>query len=307
MPNPAPASHRLLFFASALATACSSPSCSAPASPGVTYGGAPASASRQADADMIPIPAGPFVKGSSLDEREQAYADYRQTAGHDAARRGRWFEREPEPHQVTLAAYVIDKAPVTNAAYAEFVRDTGRSGPTIDKAAWEAQRFAQHYEREVRRFNWDGQTPPAGRGDHPVLLVTWSEARDYCAWRGAAVGAERHLPTADEYEKAARGTDGMVYPWGGQWDASKLNSGLTEPRDTTPVGSYPQGASPFGMLDAAGNVFEWTSTVWPFKPNAATVKGSAWEDYAGVGRGASAHGRPKTIRHAIVGFRCAGR
>ena len=73
---------------------------------------------------------------------------------------------------------------------------------------------------------------------------------------------------------------------------------------TAPVGSYPAGASPYGVLDLAGNVFEWTST--PFGAGEMTVKGSAWEDFGGVGRGASRHGRKIGARHVIVGFRCAG-
>jgi formylglycine-generating enzyme required for sulfatase activity len=140
-----------------------------------------------------------------------------------------------------------------------------------------------------------------------VVLVTWAEADRYCAWRGAQVGAVRRLPTADEFEKAARGEHGAIYPWGDAFDASKLSSAVAGPRDVVDAGSVPAGASPYGVLDAAGNVFQWTST--PFGDPAdrkMTVKGSAWDDYAGVGRGASAHGRPRSARHVIVGFRCAG-
>ena len=114
------------------------------------------------------------------------------------------------------------------------------------------------------------------------------------------------MPTGEEYEKAARGVAGNAYPWGMDWDATRLNCAVGGPGDTTPVGSYPQGASPFGLLDAAGNLFQWTATEWPHKPHSMIVKGSAWDDFAGVGRGASVYGRPRTIRHAIIGFRCAG-
>lgn len=261
--------------------------------------------SRAADADMIAIAAGPFLAGSTREERERAYRDYRATAGHDAARRGRWFDGEREPHEETLPAFVIDRTPVTQAAYAEFVADTGIAPPAIDEAAWRAQGFSQDYATEVARFVWRDGRPPPGRASHPVVLVTWRDAAAYCAWRGSLVGAVRRLPTASEYEKAARGTDGRAYPWGDDFDPSRLNSAVAGPRDTTPVGSYPSGASPYGMLDAAGNVFQWTATRWRGGPR-MTVKGSAWDDYAGVGRAASAHGRPPAIRHAIVGFRCAG-
>jgi toxoflavin biosynthesis protein ToxD len=255
---------------------------------------------------MIVIPAGPSLAGSSLAERDRAYRAYEETAGHAAARRGRWFDREQAPHQASLNTFLIDRTPVTNAAYAEFVADTGRTSPQIDWPTWKRQGFSQHYEHQVRRFNWTGRRPPPGREDHPVALVTWADAATYCAWRGALTGTRRRLPTAKEFEKAARGTDGAVYPWGAEFDPSRLNSAVQGPHDTTPVGSFPSGASPFGLLDAAGNVFQWTSTPWPHKPDAMTVKGSAWDDYGGVGRGASAHGRQRGIRHAIVGFRCAG-
>jgi formylglycine-generating enzyme required for sulfatase activity len=110
-------------------------------------------------------------------------------------------------------------------------------------------------------------------------------------------------------EKAARGAEGFAYPWGNEFDADKLNSQVRGPGDTVPVGSFPEAASPYGVLDLAGNVFQWTSTPWP--PGAGadaeryTVRGSAWDDWAGLGRGAAWHGRPKGVRHVIVGFRCA--
>lgn len=261
--------------------------------------------SRAADTVMISIPEGPYVAGSTPEEREQAYADYRQTAGHGAAQRGEWFDREEPRRPASLHGYRIDLAPVTNAAYAEFVRDNAVPAPFVDAQTWAAQGFSQRYEPEVTRFNWVDGHPPAGREDHPVVLVTWEQASAYCAWRGAVAGDHRRLPTEAEYEKAARGEQGLIYPWGNAWDAARLNSQVSGPHDTMAAGSFPDGASPFGVLDAAGNVFQWTSTPWPGASGKRTVKGSAWDDYAGVGRGASRHGRPATIKHAIVGFRCA--
>ncbi len=285
--------------------ACSRP---APATvpPSGTYRGGDASISRAADDVMLEIPAGRFVAGSTPEEREQAYQDFRLTAGTDAARKGRWFEREADRHVEESAAFRIDLTPVTNAAYAEFVRDTGAPPPAVDAKTWKARGFSQDFESEVERFNWEGPSPPAGREDHPVVLVTWDEARRYCAWRGAVVGAPRRLPTESEFERAARGDHGIVYPWGNTFESDKLNCRVSGPGDTTSVGSYPQGASPYRMLDAAGNAFQWTSTPWATGEGEKTVKGSAWDDYAGVGRGASRHGRPADIRHVIVGFRCAG-
>ena len=94
----------------------------------------------------------------------------------------------------------------------------------------------------------------------------------------------------------------MIYPWGNTFEPTKLNSAIGGPKDTVAVGTHLEGASPYGALDMAGNVFQWTST--PAPPDEMIVKGSAWEDFAGVGRGASQHGRKREIRHVIVGFRC---
>ena len=256
-----------------------------------------------ADARMITVPAGQFVAGSTPEERAQAYDDYQQTAGTDTARHNKWFDREEERHVEQLAAFRIDLMPVTQSQFAEYV-NAGHAQPlAIDAATWTAQGFTQDYATEVERFVWRDGRPPAGREDHPVVLVTWSEATSYCAWRGELAGAKRRLPTAHEFEKAARGAEGIAYPWGNTFEPTKVNSAIGGPRDTVPVGTFTVGASPYGALDLAGNVFQWTSA--PAPDGKMLVKGSAWEDFAGVGRGASGHGRAKSVRHVIIGFRCA--
>jgi formylglycine-generating enzyme required for sulfatase activity len=261
--------------------------------------------SRAADATMRRVPAGPYVAGSTEAERAQAYADAAASAGDERARRGRWFANEAPRRTANLPRDVwLDRTHVTNEAYAEFVAATGRAAPAIDEVTWRRQGYIQDYAREVVRFAWAGGRPPAGRARHPVLLVTWEDARAYCAWRGAQVGAPRRLPTAAEVEKAMRGDDGRVYPWGETWDPTRLNWAAVG--DTEPVGSHPEGAGPYGHEDLAGLAFVWTADAWRGDETRATLKGSAWDDVAGVGRGAAWHGRPKTIRHAIVGFRCAG-
>jgi toxoflavin biosynthesis protein ToxD len=255
------------------------------------------------DAHMLVIPAGTYIAGSTPEEREAAYDDYRRTAGHDAARERRWFEGEADRHVAELPAFRIDLMPVTQAEYAEYVTSRNVPAPTIDEAAWQAQGFVQDYATQVVRFLWRDGHPPIGREDHPVVLVTWEEAEAYCAWRGEQLGQPRRLPSEAEYEKAARGEAGLAYPWGSVFDPDKLNSAVSGPLDTTSVGHYVDGASPYRMLDAAGNVFQWTASRW--RAGQMTVKGSAWEDYGGLGRGAARHGRPVTARHVIVGFRCA--
>ncbi|HEV7557661.1 MAG TPA: SUMF1/EgtB/PvdO family nonheme iron enzyme [Kofleriaceae bacterium] len=266
-------------------------------------GAANAQLSLAGDAQMIVIPAGRFVSGSTPEERAAAYDDYQTSSGQDAARTNKWFDGEDERHVVTLPAFRIDLMPVTQAQYSEFVAAGKAPAPTIDEATWKAQGFTQDYASQVVRFNWTDGRPPSGREDHPVVLVTWTEATNYCKWRGELRGESRRLPTAAEYEKAERGDGGLAYPWGNTFEADKLDSAVNGPHDTVPVGQYTTGASQYGVLGMAGNVFEWTST--PFDANKMTVKGSAWDDWAGIGRGASRHGRPSSTRHVIIGFRCA--
>ena len=266
--------------------------------------GARAQLSLAADDRMIAIPAGKFIAGSTPEERGASYDDYLAATSTDTAREHTWFEREEDRHQVTLPGFRIDLMPVTQGQFAEFVTAGLAPAPAIGEAAWKAQGFSQDFATEVMRFVWKDGAPPNERLDHPVVLVTWDEATRYCAWRGELRGQPRRLPTALEFEKAARGEGGMAYPWGNAFEPSKLNSADAGPKDTGPVGTFTAGASPYGVLDMAGNVFQWTSTA--AEPGMMLVKGSAWEDHAGIGRAASGHGRAVTARHVIVGFRCAG-
>lgn len=265
--------------------------------------GTHASLSLAADERMIEVPAGNFISGSTPEERAAAYDDFQESAGTDAARENKWFDREEDRRIQALPTFRIDLMPVTQAQYGEMVLAGKAKPPAIDEATWKAQGFAQDFATEVVRFVWKDGRPPHGREDHPVVLVTYDEAARYCTWRGEQRGEPRRLPTAAEFEKAARGEGGMIYPFGNAFDATKLNSGVSGPKDTTPVGQFEESKSAFGVLELAGNVFQWTST--PDQGDRMVVKGSAWEDFAGVGRGASFHGRPRSARHVIVGFRCA--
>ncbi|MEV4617319.1 SUMF1/EgtB/PvdO family nonheme iron enzyme [Asanoa sp. NPDC049573] len=142
-------------------------------------------------------------------------------SGHFDIPRG-WIEKEMPQSRINLETYLIDRHLTTNGEFVEF-------DPS-------------------HRF-------PAGQDDHPVVNVTWRQAGDYAAWVG------KRLPTEAEWEKAARGVDGRRYPWGDQFDVQLANSKESGIGTTTPVGSFPEGASPYGCLDMAGNVFEWTSTL----------------------------------------------
>ena len=245
-----------------------------------------------ADDHMILIPDGKYIAGSTPEERATAYDDLQIATTTDTAREQGWFEKEADRHQTTLPAYRIDLMPVTQAQYAEFVSAGKAPPPALPDPG------------EVARFSWTSTTPPQDRLDHPVVLVTWDEASRYCAWRGELRGQARRLPSAGEYEKAARGTTGLAYPWGNTFEPSKLNSADGGPKDTVPAGQFAGGASEFGLLDIAGNVRQWTST--SAGQGAYLVKGSGWDDHGGIGRAAWVHATAAGERAANVGFRCAG-
>ena len=259
-----------------------------------------------ADDRMIVISAGRFIAGSTVEERAAAYDDYARTADPAAGQVRPAFDQEDDRHVVSLSAFRIDLMPVTQAQFAEFVVEEHATAPSIDEAGWRAEGFSEEFAPQIARFAWTAGRPPNGREDHPVVLVTWSDADRYCAWRGQLRGRGRRLPTAAEFEKAARGDDGLAYPWGSVFEADKLNGASGKLHDTTPVGTYPAGASPYGVLDMAGNVLQWTATPVAGHGDEMVVKGSAWDDPAGIGRGASRNKRGKPERRVRVGFRCAG-
>lgn len=270
--------------------------CGGSRAPGAPHASSTAPLSMAADARMIAIPAGSYIAGSTEEERAMAYDDHQASAGDDGARERGWFAREEDRRRIPLPGFRIDLLPVTQVQYAEFVA-TGQAPPPSSEGG------AGPATDEARRFAWHDGRPPLGREEHPVVLVSWSDAERYCAWRGALAGESRRLPTSAEYEKAARGEAGLVYPWGNVYEPDKLNSAVRGPGDTTPVGAYVEGASPFGVLELAGNVAQWTAT--RSDAGEVIVKGSAWSDHAGLGRGAGGLARPAGTRYATVGFRCA--
>ncbi len=245
------------------------------------------------DRAVVAIPAGLFTMGSDdgpTDEQPQ--------------------------RSVYLDAFQIDRYEVTNMQYWRFVQSTGRPPPPY----------------------WSGADYPPGQGDFPVVGVTWDDAAAYCAWMG------RRLPTEAEWEKACRGSDGQVYPWGDEWDPRQANvawssavpgdDGSTLPAlpDSTtapglqPVGSYPSAASPYGVMDLAGNASEWVSDWYNGAGYAGlpernpvglgpewnrALRGSSWYPYRSAGQ-AEAQSRcaARNSSHSSeldtrVGFRCA--
>ncbi|WP_217808094.1 formylglycine-generating enzyme family protein [Oceanibacterium hippocampi] len=247
------------------------------------------------------IPGGTFIVGSDRAEREIAYALDERGYGHDVTRQQRWYESEGERRTVRLPAFRITATPISNADYGRYIAATGHPAPDVDRATWQDYGLVHPYAR-TRRFAWRDGRPPMGREDHPVVLVSHADATDYANWLSRETGQRWRLPTADEWEKAARGDDGRYFPWGNDFDPARLNSHDAGPFDTMPVGSFPAGASPYGVLDVAGQVFEWTAT--PAGAHRHVVKGGSWDDKGcGVCRAAAGHGRPDQIKHILIGFR----
>ena len=251
--------------------------------------------------ETVLIPAGQFIAGSDAAEREAAYGLDEAAYGHSVTRDNRWYAGERPRGAAETGAFAITRTPITNAQYAGFVTATGHPAPAVDPATWAGYGLIHPYER-TRRHAWSGGAPPPGRDRHPVVLVSQHDARAYAAWLTATTGRAWRLPSEPEWEKAARGTDGARFPWGDDYHPDRLNSADAGPFDTVPVGGYAHGASGFGLLDAAGQVFEWTAT--PAGKDRFLVKGGSWDDKGcGVCRPAARHGRPAGLKHILIGFR----
>ena len=205
---------------------------------------------------------------------------------------------EGPQHTITLPAYYIDEYEVTNLQYKKFNDATNGRSPV----------------------HWRNRTFPEGKADHPVVYVTWDNANDYCHWAG------KRLPTDQEWEKAARGTGGQLFPWGDEFNISKANTPLRWKElgkfgDTTPVGSFEKGKSPYGLYDVSGNVWEWTDSWYKAYPGNKissesygerykTLKGGSWFDcsFYKCGISAPVFNRAffaKKVKNDSFGFRCA--
>ena len=207
---------------------------------------------------------------------------------------------ERPSHRVSLGSFYIAQHPVTNTQYRQFVRATGHRAPYLDDA-------------RVERENWDParRAPPAGREDHPVVLVSWHDAQAYCAWAGG------RLPTEAEWEGAARGgLEDKPYPWGDGINRELAN--YDNRAGTTSVGSYP--SNPYGLYDMAGNVWEWVAdwydpryyaaspTEDPQGPATGTVKvlrGGAWLLFPEFCRVSYRFRNNPKFRFNLIGFRLA--
>jgi len=251
--------------------------------------------------ETVVIPAGDFTRGSDHAEREAAYRLDEGAYGHSRTRERKWYDRELLRQAATTDSFRIMVTPVTNQAYAAFVDATGYPVPVVDASTWKGYGLVHPYAR-TRRHAWQTGKPPLGREQHPVVLVSHGDAMAYAAWLGQKTGQKWRLPIEAEWEKAARGLEGLRFPWGDDFDATRLNSHDQGPFDTMPVKSYPGGISPFGAYDMAGQVFEWTAT--PASTGRYTVKGGSWDDKGcGVCRPAARHSRSEALKHILIGFR----
>ncbi len=250
---------------------------------------------------LVAIPAGPFIMGSDEAEREAAYRLDERAYNHSITREQRWYAGEPERQTVALGAYAITRTPITNREYAAFIGDTGHRAPDVDAATWKSYGLIHPFAR-TRRHAWPDGRPPSGREDHPVVLVSHGDAVAYAEWLSRRTGSRWRLPSEAEWEKAVRGIDGWRFPWGDEYLSDRLNSHDQGPFDTLPVGTFSSGASPFGILDGAGQVYEWTAT--RAGAGRAIVKGGSWDDKGcGVCRPAARHSRPLALKHILIGFR----
>ena len=251
--------------------------------------------------ELVSIPAGEFIQGSDDVERELAYRLDERAYQHSVTRQQGWYDAEVVRRTTHTAAFRITRYAITNDEYAQFVRATGHRAPDVDIKTWTGYGLIHPYSR-TRRHAWRNGAPPPGRGRHPVVLVSYSDAVAYANWLSQRTGKVWRLPSEVEWEKAVRGTDGRYFPWGMSFEPTWLNSHDQGPFDTQPVGTYPEGVGPFGVMDGAGGVFEWTASA-PGR-NRYLVKGGSWDDKGcGVCRPAARHARAHHLKHILIGFR----
>ena len=224
--------------------------------------------------DMALIPAGPFLMGTAQDECAELAREY----GYHVS----WLSGEYPQRQMDLPAFYIDKFPVTNEQFHQFCVDT----------------------KYAPRVHWHGEAPPEPLLRHPVVSVNKADAMAYAAWAG------KRLPTEAEWEKAARGADGRRFPWGNrflphacQWQSA--HAGRSADPGTVPVDSYPDGASPYRVMDMAGNAAEWCSD-GP-GPGNAFIKGGCWLTTQPINLRPAARNMSgnEANASAFYGFRCA--
>ncbi len=254
--------------------------------------------------DMAFIRYGKFFRGSNFEENKAAFKMCRK---YDKSCKLWWFSDEYPGKLVTLDNYWIDIYEVTNEQYLEFVKATGHPPALDDSCTTDACREGNL---------WDGASFPKAIRRQPVTQVSWYDADAYCKWRG------KRLPSEAEWEKAARGPSGNMYPWGNASPKGRAtyNRKWRGIYTMTNVGSYPNGASVYGAYDMAGNVWEWvddwynrTYYTYGTKNNPKgyvegefkSVRGGSWVNYPDTLRSAFRRWSRPDVKFNDTGFRCA--
>jgi formylglycine-generating enzyme required for sulfatase activity len=203
----------------------------------------------------------------------------------------------PDSHELEIAAFQIGRFPVTTAQYQQYAVESGYPPPA----------------------HWPNGQPLMLFADHPVVNVTWFDALAFCDWLSGLQGKACRLPTEAEWELAARGPEGYTYPWGYTYHKENCNTWETGGGYTRPVSAFPQGASPFGVMDMVGNVWEWCSSVFLEYPYVRTdgredtsdlgawrtLRGGSWYDTEWGVRAARRLGSPPVYSSDNTGFRVA--
>jgi toxoflavin biosynthesis protein ToxD len=209
----------------------------------------------------------------------------------------------PPETVIDVPAFAIARTPVTAEEFCRFVQ-IGGAKP---------------------RATWGGLTPPRGCEDHPVTGCSWQDASAYCRWLSDQTGERFYLPSEAEWERAAKGDTQSIWPWGDKFDPRKANTCEAANQSTTPVAAHPEGASVWGVLDMAGNVWEWTRDLfqpYPYQPThldhmppltvsmsedrRRVLRGGSWMANAPLARcSARTAWYPSVIFSGQVGFRVA--
>jgi len=213
------------------------------------------------NSEMIWIPGGNFIFGIDMKE----YGDSRQIA--------------------TTKGFWIDKYPITNKQYMLYIEKNIRiTVPYVNKD------WATKYNWNLKKRNF-----PRGKSNHPVVLVNWEDATLYCKW------SKKRLPTEFEWEKAARGLNGLLYPWGNDWLPKKCNSKELNKLESTPVKEFEKWLAPFGCVDMVGNVWEWTTSLYEY--SGYVIRGGSWQTDKKYVGGFARSGLQDYYKSSALGFR----
>jgi len=246
--------------------------------------------------EMVSIPPGKVFMGTSDSQVEALIGN--EAWAQDWSERDLFRVEQPQ-HSVSVSAFNISRFPITNAQYHAFIWETSHRIPR----------------------NWNGFHIPEDKENHPAVEISQQDAQAYCAWLKSKTGLTFRLPTEVEWERAARGDDDRLYPWGPLFEPFRCNSSETKQSGTTAVGSFsPGGDSPFGVADLSGNVWEWTrSQLRPYPYIASdgreelnnsteyVVRGGSWYYSQKLARCSAREGMLPGVISPLVGFRVVSR